>query len=138
MSDRKNPWADPEAVRAHKLGCQIAARRRSKYNAKPQVVDGIKFDSKREAMRWGQLQFLLRGKQIAMLERQIAFVIAPAVKLHGEARKKPALRYVADFRYYVPSESVWIVEDAKGRETPVSRIKRHLMKSVHNIDVRIT
>lgn len=113
-------------------------KRPNKYNAKPQVVDGIKFDSKREAMRWGQLQLLLRGKQIAMLERQIAFVLAPAVKLHGEARKKPALRYVADFRYYVPSEGIFVVEDAKGRETPVSRIKRHLMKSVHNIDVRLT
>lgn len=63
--------------------------------------------------------------------------LAPAVRLHGEKRLKPALRYVADFRYYYfdPRLGHFVVEDTKGRDTPVSRIKRHLMKSVHGIDV---
>jgi len=113
-------------------------KRANKYGARKTVVDGITFDSKREATRWQELKLWERHGAINMLERQIVYTLAPAVKLHGEARKKPALRYVADFRYFVRVDGAFVVEDAKGRETPVSRIKRHLMKSVHNIDVRIS
>ena len=109
---------------------------RNKYRAVKTVVDGITFDSKREAARWSELLMLQRAKQISQLERQVHFVLAPPVMLWGEKRKKPALRYVADFRF------VWhgqiVVEDAKGRDTPIGRIKRHLMKSVHGIDVRLS
>lgn len=111
---------------------------RNKYGAKPQVVDGVRFDSKREADRWWDLRMLEKGGEISQLERQVTFVLAPAVNLHGEKRKKAALRYVADFRYFDPKAGHFVVEDAKGRDTPVSRIKRHLMKSVHGIDVRLT
>jgi predicted transcriptional regulator YdeE len=45
---------------------------------------------------------------------------------------------VADFRYITLPDFAYVVEDAKGHETDVARIKRHLMKSVHGIDVRIS
>lgn len=112
--------------------------RRNKYGARKVVMNGLKFDSVREASRWNDLQALENGGYISQLERQIRFVLAPAVTLHGETRKKTALRYVADFRYFDVKAGHFVVEDAKGHETPVSRIKRHLMKSVHGIDVRIT
>ena len=112
--------------------------RRNKYGARKVVVDGLKFDSLREANRWGFLQALQRLNKISQLERQVTFVLAPGVKFRGEKRAKPALRYVADFRYFNPDEAVVVVEDAKGRQTEAFRIKRHLMKSVHGIDVRIT
>jgi hypothetical protein len=111
---------------------------RSKFNAKPQVVDGVRFDSKRELQRWNYLLTLTSVGKVAQLERQVAYELAPSVTLHGEKRKKAALRYVADFRYYDVDLGCFIVEDAKGRDTPVSRIKRHLMKSVHGIDVRLS
>ncbi len=110
---------------------------RNKYGARKVVVDGIKHDSKREWVRYGQLLQLWKADKISDLERQVTYVLAPAVNLHGEKRKKPALRYVADFRYRDRQGAI-VVEDAKGFESPVSRIKRHLMKSVHGIDVRIT
>ena len=109
--------------------------RRNKYGARKVVVDGLKFDSQREAKRWQELKLMARAGEITGLVRQVVFELAPAVKLHGEARKKPALRYVADFRYVTTPDFAYVVEDAKGRDTPVSRIKRHLMKSVHGIDV---
>jgi len=111
---------------------------RNKYGARKTVVDGITFDSVREANRWRDLQALEKGGQISQLERQLTFVLAPAVNLYGEKRKKTALRYVADFRYFDGKAGHFIIEDAKGRDTPVSRIKRHLMKSVHGIDVRLS
>lgn len=112
--------------------------RRSKYNAKPVVVDGVRFDSQREYKRWGDLCMLEKGGQISQLERQVPYELAPAVNLYGERRKKTALRYVADFRYFDVKAGHFVVEDAKGYESPIARIKRHLMKSVHGIDVRLT
>lgn len=111
--------------------------RRNKYGARKVVVDGESFDSQREAKRWCDLLALEGDGWISQLERQVTYVLAPPVTLHGETRKKTALRYVADFRYRDRQGAI-VVEDAKGFESPVSRIKRHLMKSVHNIDVRLS
>ena len=113
-------------------------KRRSKFGNTPVVVDGVRFDSKREAARWQELGLLERAGKISQLERQVPYELARAVRLSGEKRLKPAIRYVADFRYFDREAYAYVVEDTKGRETPVSRIKRHLMKSVHGIDVRIT
>ena len=111
---------------------------RSKYgNKKVVAVDGATFDSVREFRRWGELQLLQAGHKISQLERQVTYELAPAVTLVGEKRKKPALRYVADFRYLDESGNT-VVEDAKGHETKEFRVKRHLMKSVHGIDVRLS
>lgn len=113
-------------------------KRRNKYGAKPVVVDGVWFASQREGNRWWDLRMLEKCGEISQLERQVPYVLAPAVNLYGEKRKKTALRYVADFRYFDVKAGHVVVEDAKGFESPVSRIKRHLMKSVHNIDVRLS
>jgi hypothetical protein len=107
---------------------------RNKYGARKTVVDGITFDSQREANRWRDLQSLEKGGLITKLERQVKYVLAPSVKFIGEQKAKAALRYYADFRY-VDDLGYVIVEDAKGRQTEAFRIKRHLMKSVHGIDV---
>lgn len=115
---------------------QLAApKKRHKYGARSVVIDGITFPSEREGKRWLALKALERDGEIRELERQVVYVLAPAVRLDGEARQKPALRYVADFRYWNFRIHAVVVEDSKGRDTPVSRIKRHLMKSVHGIDV---
>lgn len=109
-----------------------------KYRNKPVVVDGERFDSMHEAKRWQELKLLERAGKISLLERQVPYELAPSVKLAGEARARPAIRLVIDFRYFSAEEARIVIEDAKGYETDVSRIKRHLMKSVHGIDVRLS
>lgn len=69
---------------------------------------------------------------IANLREQVVFVLAPSVIING--RKKPTLRYYADFVYDKDGETV--VEDVKGHLTDVYIIKRHLMKSVWDIDIK--
>jgi hypothetical protein len=96
----------------------------SKYKNVKTVIEGIKFDSKREAARWLELVMLQKAGHIAQLDRQVKFVLAPAVVVDG--RKRPALRYVADFTYRDERGSL-VVEDVKGRITEGYRIKRHLM-----------
>ncbi|ABO60574.1 DUF1064 domain-containing protein (plasmid) [Burkholderia vietnamiensis] len=109
--------------------------RRGKYNAKPTYVGTIKFDSKREAARYQELRRMELAGLIRDLRLQVVFVLAPAVDI-GEARKKPALRYIADFAYVEGATGEQVVEDAKGFRTRSYRDKKHLMKSVHNIIIR--
>jgi hypothetical protein len=107
-----------------------------KFSNAKTVFDGMRFDSKAELRRWNELVMLQRAGQIHDLRRQEAFVLAPPAKLHGETRARPAIRYVADFVYREGGKRV--VEDTKGMDTPMSRLKRHLMLTVHGIQVRLT
>ena len=109
----------------------------NKFGAKKTEVNGIVFDSRAEARRYGQLVTLERAGHIAGLTRQVAFVLAPAVKLAGAKRIKPALRYVADFVYSDTKTGRIVIEDVKGVATPLFRVKQHLMKSVHGIDIKV-
>jgi hypothetical protein len=106
-----------------------------KYRNKPCTVGGEKYRSQREAKRHQDLLLLQKAGQIAGLTREVAFELAPGVKIKGEGRKRPAVRYVADFVFSDVRSGAVVVEDAKGMQTPVYRLKKHLMKTIHNIDV---
>ena len=108
-----------------------------KYRNKPTIALGLKFASSREADRYLELKLLERAGHISDVRLQPAFVLAPAARLGPSKRLKPALRYVADFSYSEKGSPETIVEDVKGVETAVFRIKRHLMMTVHGIDLRI-
>ena len=107
-----------------------------KYKSVRTTVGGITFDSKSEARRYSELRLLEREGQISDLELQPSFILAPSVRFHDAKRTKPALKYIADFEYM--EKGVKIIEDVKGMQTPAFKIKRHLLKTIHNIDVRLT
>jgi hypothetical protein len=113
----------------------------SKYHAVKTTVDGILFDSKREANRYCELRLLEKAGDIKNLQRQVRFELAPPVKLSGSTRTKPAIRFYADFAYTdLKHGGALIVEDVKSTPTAEKeafRIKLHLMKSIHNIDVQL-
>ena len=108
-----------------------------KYRNQKVVIDGITFDSKREAGRYQELKALAARNLIEDLRHQVPFELAPGVRFSDEKRAKPALRYVADFAYKLDGRL--IVEDVKSSITAKAaayRIKRHLMLAVHGIEVR--
>jgi len=111
-------------------------KRGQKYsNVRTVDKDGNKFDSKAEFKFWGHLLIRQRAKEIFNLERQVVYVLAPAVTIAG--RKRPPLRYVADMRWNEGKKSgPVVVADVKGAVTPEYRIKRHLMASVHGIEIQ--
>ncbi|MCA8026503.1 DUF1064 domain-containing protein [Burkholderia cepacia] len=111
-----------DAGRPVPLSAQVGAKP-SKYRNQRCVHDGITFDSRRERDRWIELSRQLASGEISELERQVVFVLAEAVVIDG--RKKPALRYIADFVYERDGKTV--IEDVKGMVTREYRIKRHLM-----------
>ena len=112
-----------------------------KYHNKKTVIDGIKFDSKREATRYVELMLLQKSGKITGLVMQQPFELAPAVKFSDERRKKPALRYIADFVYTCMETQKIVVEDVKSSATAALaefRTKRHLMLALRGIEVKVT
>jgi hypothetical protein len=107
-----------------------------KYRNKPCQVGAEKYRSHRERDRHQDLLLLQKAGQIASLTREVPFELAPGVKIEGENRKRPAVRYVADFVYSDVKAGRIIVEDAKGMQTPVYRLKKHLMATLRGIHVR--
>ena len=108
-------------------------KKSSKFGAKKTVVDGIKFDSKWESERYGQLKAMERGGIVTDLELQVKYdIIINDIKI---------CKYIADFVYKEESpggEIKEVVEDAKGFETPEFKLKKKLMKAVHNIDIYLS
>ena len=125
-----------------------ASRRGNKYGASKVTVDGVTFDSKKEARRWQELKILEKAGKITNLRRQVKFVLIPTQRAVDEigprGGRRPGkvlekeLDYVADFVYEEDGEK--IVEDVKGYKEGgayrVFSIKRKLMRFVHGIGVR--
>lgn len=104
-------------------------------NQKIVDADGQKFDSKAEHRFWCHLLIRQKAREIFNLERQVVYVLAPAVTVQG--RKRPPLRYIADMRWNEGSKNgPLVVADVKGAVTPEYRIKRHLMAWVHGIEIQ--
>ena len=108
-------------------------RRPNKYFAKKTVAMGLKFDSRWEAERWGQLKAMERAGVVTQLERQVKYELSiNDVKI---------CNYIADFRYLLEEEnglSKLVVEDAKGILTPEFKLKKKMMKAIHGIDIHLS
>lgn len=93
----------------------------TKYRAKPTEVDGIKFHSKREASRYWELKMMEKEGVIERLELQPVYQIS----ING----RPVCKAIMDFRYFCRARQRHVVEDVKGVDTPVSRLKRKLVEA---------
>ncbi len=100
--------------------------RRSKYGAVKTKVDGVTFDSKKEANRYRELKLLLQAGKIANLLRQPQFPIVINEVKCG--------KYVADFSY-VDERGQLAVEDVKGMRTAVYRLKKKLVEAIYHIKI---
>lgn len=106
----------------------------NKYHSKKVNIDGITFDSKKEANRYCELKLLERAGEISGLALQVKFELIPAQKRDGKVVER-ACNYMADF-VYRNKDGELIVEDTKGFRTPDYIIKRKLMLWVYNIRIR--
>lgn len=111
----------------------------NKYKNIKTIVDGITFDSKKEANRYIELKLMQSEGEIYDLERQ------PVFKYMSADDKKVLFKYIADFKYkyLTPGReydsagnvSAWyaneVVEDVKSSYTaklPVFRLKQKLIE----------
>lgn len=107
---------------------------RSKYHAKKTVVDGITFDSKREADRYLVLKSMEEDGTIEDLRRQVRYELIPAFDVDG--RHYRPVFYVADFVYVEDGKEV--VEDVKGMRTDTYRLKSKLFARRYDKAIRET
>lgn len=106
----------------------------SKYGAVRTEVDGIKFASKREAKRYGELKLLERAGQIKELELQPKFPIR--IALRGSSDTAVAFSYVADFRYREGPKGLLVVEDVKGMRNRMYQLKKKCVELQYGIEIR--
>ena len=91
-----------------------ADTKKTKYGNKNTVVDGITFDSKREADYYCELKQLRQAGEIQGFERQPSFIIDPA-----------GGRYRPDFIVCDKDGKIYVI-DVKGHETEKFRRDRRL------------
>nr|UVX48259.1 MAG: protein of unknown function (DUF1064) [Bacteriophage sp.] len=106
----------------------------SKYHARKTTVDGITFDSRREADRYLVLKSLEEDGTIEDLRRQVRYELVPAFDVDG--RHYRPVYYVADFVYRENGHEV--IEDVKGVVTDVYRLKRKLVSYRYGMNIRET
>ena len=145
MGLRVDSLADlPEQVR-QQVGGKIAAQA-SKYHNRRIEINGIRFDSRKEAKRYVQLMHAMRVGAIRDLRLQVDFTLQEAyTDCHGKRIR--AIRYRADFSYqltgdfpasisaedrelwrrYIESGKETVVEDVKGVKTQAYKLKEKLM-----------
>lgn len=115
--------------------------RNNKYGARKYTVDGITFDSRKEARRYQELKLLQRAGRIAELRLQVRFELLPAqyektdaVYVKGPRKGQPkrgrcienSVVYIADFVY--TENGRMIAEDVKGMRTKDYILKRKLFR----------
>lgn len=99
-----------------------------KYHNRKTVIDGITFDSAKEARRYMELKLLERAGEISNLQRQVKYDLIP------KRGKERSVTYIADFVYQENGNTV--VEDVKGVRTNEYILKRKLMNWVHDIQIK--
>ena len=102
------------------------ALRPLKYRNIKTAVDGVVFDSQKEARRYGELRLMERAGQIHDLALQPRFpIVINGVKV---------CTYVADFSYHDQQDRKFY-EDVKGMLTPMYRLKKKLVKAVYGVEI---
>ena len=87
------------------------------------MLDGIQFDSKKEAKRYQELKLMLHAGIISDLELQPVFLLQEKFKHNAKSYRD--VRYLADFKYIKDGKE--IIEDVKGKKTKVYAIKKKML-----------
>ena len=108
----------------------------NKYHAKKWELDGMTFDSHKEARRWQELRYLLRAGIISDLQRQVEFELIPAQRDASGKLLERAVTYKADFVYVENGQ--YVVEDVKSEATKTREyvIKRKLLLYTHGLRIK--
>lgn len=115
---------------AQQYAAALKVKRVRKYRNTPTEVDGVKYDSKREAKRHAELKLLQDAKKIHRLRMQPSFPLV--------VNNFPVCKYVADFDYY-EWDGTHVIEDVKSpatRKNPVYRLKVKLLYALTGESVR--
>lgn len=94
----------------------------SKYNNKFTVIDGIKFDSMKEANRYCELKILKKANEVNYFLRQVPFDLPGNVK------------YRVDFQIFWSNGDV-TYEDVKGYKTQTYIMKKKMVEALYPVEI---
>lgn len=100
---------------------------RNKYRAKPTVLDGIRFDSKREAATYANLKIIERAGKISDLVVHLRYDLYVGKEKIGA--------YESDFTFIEDGKRK--IVDVKGMDTPLSKWKRKHLAAQYGVEVEI-
>ena len=102
----------------------IYTKKYNKYKNNEIIINGIKFDSKKEANYYSELLLLKKGKVVKDIELQKPFVLQEGFRYKGQAIR--AIKYIADFEVAYADGHVEVV-DTKGFKTKEYLLKRKML-----------
>lgn len=105
----------------------------SKYRNTKVTVDGITFDSRKEANRYAELKLMQRAGEIKNLQLQHRFILQEGYVFQG--KKVQPITYIADFVYYDNKIRNMVVEDVKGMKTDVYKMKKKMFEKRYQIPI---
>lgn len=132
-SNRRGSGATLDGEEGKVAAQKKVAQKGSKYGNKKVEVNGILFDSKREARRYLDLRAMEIAGQIQNLRLQVKYELLPSQRINGKVVERE-VTYVADFQYQ--ENGMTVVEDAKGYKTPEYRLKKKMLLYFHGIRIR--
>lgn len=107
---------------------QVVKKKQSKYRNQKTIVDGITFDSKKEAEYYCNLKLLKQAGEIKDFGLQPRYELQPTFRKNGTTYK--SITYVADF-VIVNNDGTTEIIDIKGVETQVFKIKQKLFEYMY-------
>jgi hypothetical protein len=110
----------------------------SKYGNRKTTLNGVEFDSHKEAQRYAQLRLLERAGRITNLRCQVKYILIPAQRDEKGKLLERECSYVADFVYFDLTLGREVVEDAKGYRTDTFKLKKKMMLWFHGIQITET
>ncbi len=120
-------------------GPPVRGFRRNKYRAKPEIVDGIRFASRREAKRYRELKLMEVSDLIVDLELQPKYKLgtddAPVLYRSDRCPNGRRASYFADFRYLNKLTGETVIEDVKGFDNQLGRLKRAVVEAQYSIEI---
>ena len=97
--------------------------KKSKYSNKKTIVNGIKFDSKKEADYYNKLLLREKAGEISDIKLQPSFILQDKFRRNGKGIR--AIEYRADFSF-VENGKDFII-DTKGFKTEIYKLKLKLL-----------
>lgn len=108
---------------------------RAKYSNRKVEIDGIRFDSAKEAKVYQDLMSLKQVGEIKGFDRQVKYELVPTQRRDGKIVERPVY-YVADFVIHENDGTTTVVDvKSPATRTPAYVIKRKLMLHQHNIQI---
>lgn len=105
----------------------------SKFYSKKVIIDGYKFDSKKESEYYLYLKSELKKGNIYDLELQKEYILQESFKLNKKTRRK--ITYKADFTFKTTKDDKLHVVDVKGFKTEVYRLKKKLFEKRYEVEL---